>query len=514
MITASSENDDLIAVVTNATSTSRLAVPLYHQGSLQSTLTHKGVGELQSLFFAGNFLCGLVRDGAATTVVVWNVTRGVVVHTLAEDEEDFKILDIATVAANPASSALLVLIRRGSKLYVQEYSLLDAKFKMIRKIKAGKVNEEGIALHLAAHDTLVAVRNGATIKILERDTGTKVHKCKLSSAQSSDGSRTVTTPPMLVMNETYVAACTPTQVQVFKGGKMKTELALSEPPMQLQLRGDYFLVDQSIYSIASTKAATPACTMVQEEDATIQLLFAGDTEVMAIVQGPKGGIVLQTLPFIENDEVVQSLSLPKDEVQEDEPSATTTGKRPVTDSITKTLGPGQAGAESLDVNDRPVKKSKNTAEDDDADEPTIAERLQRLQKVLDQEDEEEEIKFRPKQATTESLSHLLQQALSSADDSMLELALDVRDAKVRQHSIDDLAVDQATLLLNKLTARLAKKPSRASALVPWIQLVLLSGKIQSSGPLVPLKNLVQERIEVFPQLLQLEGRLSMLANMS
>ena len=512
MITASSNNDDLIAVVTNATSTSRLAVPLYHQGSLQSTLTHKAVGELQSLIFAGNFLCGLVRDGTATTVVVWNVTRGVVVHTLAEEEEEFKILDIATVAATPTSSVLLVLIRRGSKLYVQEYSLLDAKFKMLRKIRAGKVEDEGVAWHLAAHDTRVAVRNGATVKILERETGTKVHKCKLSSPQSGDRSHAAT----LVMNDTYVAVCTPTQVQVFKGGKMKTELSLSEPPMQLQMSGDYLLVDQSIYSINSATAATPACTMVQEENATIQLLFAteSDTEVMAIVQGPKGGIVIQTLPFIENEELVQSLSLPKEEVQEDEPLTTTTGKRPIAESITKTLGPGQAGAESLDVTDRPVKKSKNTAEDDDADEPTIAERLQRLQKVLDQEDEEEEIKFRPKQATTESLSHLLHQALSSADDSMLELALDVRDAKVRQHSIDDLAVDQATLLLNKLTARLAKKPSRASALVPWIQLVLLSGKIQSSAPLVPLKNLVQERIEVFPQLLQLEGRLTMLANMS
>jgi hypothetical protein len=103
------------------------------------------------------------------------------VHTLAEDEEDFKILDIATVAATPTSSVLLVLIRRGSKLYVQEYSLLDAKFKMLRKIKAGKVEDEGVAWHLAAHDTLVAIRNGATVKILERETGTKVHKCKLSS---------------------------------------------------------------------------------------------------------------------------------------------------------------------------------------------------------------------------------------------------------------------------------------------------------------------------------------------
>jgi hypothetical protein len=86
------------------------------------------------------------------------------------------------------------------------------------------------------------------------------------------------------MNDTYVAACTPTQVQVFTGGKLKTELSLSEPPMQLQMSGDYLLVDQSIYSISSAKAAAPACTMIQEEDATIQLFFASntDTDVVAI----------------------------------------------------------------------------------------------------------------------------------------------------------------------------------------------------------------------------------------
>ncbi|KAI2502172.1 hypothetical protein MHU86_12308 [Fragilaria crotonensis] len=221
------------------------------------------------------------------------------------------------------------------------------------------------------------------------------------------------------------------------------------------------------------------------------------------------------MAFIEDGEIVETMELPKEEEEEQGDGLdVVTGKRPAVASITQTLGPGQAGGESLEVSDRPMKKTKKAADDDETDEPTIAERLKRLQQVLDQEDEEEEIKFRPKQATTESLSHLLQQALSSADDSMLELALDVRDAKVRELSIDELAVDQATLLLNKLTARLAKKPSRASALVPWIQLLLLSGKIQSSAPLGPLKNLVQERIEVFPQLLQLEGRLSMLVNMS
>jgi hypothetical protein len=494
MITASN-NDNLVAVVTNPKSTSRLSVPLYHNGGLQSTLTHKAIGELRSLVFSGNHLCGLVRDEDArtTTVVAWNVTRGVVEHTLQED--DFKILDISAT-----SSCLLVLTLKGSKLYVQEYSL-DSKFKMLRKIKAGKADDDSTVMEVAASDKLVAVRVGATVKVMDRESGNKVYKCKLASEQGGK----------LVMNDKYVAACTPSQVQVFKEGKVKTELTLSEAPTQLQLQGGYLLVDQSIYAIGSSKTATPASTMDQEEDATIQLSFCNDTEVQAIVQGPKGGVGLFTLPFVQDGEMLEAISLPKEDEQMEEASTST--KRPATSSVTQTLGPGQAGSESLDVNDRPAKKSKSTGEEE-AEEPTIAERLQRLQQVLDQEDEEEEIKFRPKQATTESLSHLLHQALSSSDDSMLELALDVRDAKVRQHSIDDLAVDQATLLLNKLTARLAKKPSRASALVPWIQLVLLSGKIQSSSPLLPLKNLVQERIEVFPQLLQLEGRLSMLANMT
>ena len=536
MITAisdsNSSDDDLVAVVTNPTFTSRLAVPLYHlqqgTGTLQSTLTYKAVGQLQSLCFAANFLCGLVHDGTTRSVVIWNVTRGVAVHTLPETD-DFQILDICTSSSGGSPSVLMVLIRKGSKLYVQEYSL-DASttaseatlFQMVRKIKAGKVEDEDQTtandiFQVAAHDTRIAVRNGATVKVMERETGTKLYKCKLQSSQGGAAADS-TSVSTVVMNENYVAVTTPSQIQVFtNGGKVKTTVIISERPTQLQLKGDYLLVDHSIYSILASATATPACTLTKSDaDSRVQLAFSSDTEVRAIVQGPKGGVVtVCTMAFVEDEEILKTLELPKEEEdQGDEPSTVAPGKRPATTSLTQTLGPGQAGGESLEVSDRPIKKTKKAADDDEADEPTIAERLKRLQQVLDQEDEEEEIKFRPKQATTESLAHLLQQALSSADDSMLELALDVRDAKVRERSLDDLTVDQATLLLNKLTARLAKKASRASALVPWIQLVLLSGKIQSSAPLGPLKNLVQERVEVFPQLLQLEGRLSMLVNMS
>ena len=96
---------------------------------------------------------------------------------------------------------------------------------------------------------------------------------------------------------------------------------------------------------------------------------------------------------------------------------------------------------------------------------------------------------------------------------MLELALSVRDKRVIENSLTELEIDEAALLLNKLTARLAKKPNRAVQLVVWVQFLLQSGKIRSSKPLIPLKNLLQERVDSFPQMLQLEGRLSMLAQM-
>lgn len=318
------------------------------------------------------------------------------------------------------------------------------------------------------------------------------------------------------MDDKHVVGCTPSQLQVFSisDGKSVMTVAISETPSQLQVHGSYLLLDQSLYVIK--KRASVVSTLEDtDQDVSVHLSFCSDTEVEAVVDN-KGGIEIYRLNFINDDgDVVDKIALPKeDEAMEEEQSKA--AKRPAPSSITQTLGPGQAGAESMNVNDRPVKKSKTDGEGEaEEEEPTIAERLKRLEQALAQEDEEDddEANFKPKQATTESLSHLLHQALESSDDSMLELALGVRDVKIRQLSVDDLSVEQAALFLNKLTARLAKKPSRAAALVPWIQSLLMSGKIQSSAPLMPLRNLVQERIEVFPQLLQLEGRLSILANM-
>jgi U3 small nucleolar RNA-associated protein 5 len=499
MIVASHGN--LVAVA----STSRPTVQVYNNGNLQSTLNyHHSDSNVQKLIWSGSdHICALLQG----EIIVWSLTRGVVVYKLTED-------GINDITASDDGILLVLLTTKHSKLVVQEYSV--AKQKLQLKIKAGKFDEGAVGLSVCGDK--VAVRNGSIVKVIERGTGDKVCKCKLAAGQGNG---------WVGLTQNNVVTCTLNQVQVFdiKSGKLVNSMVVEEPShLELHKSRPWLLVDTSVYQLESK---SPACKMKESGNDVVTLSFASDSEIHALVQSPGAPLQVHGIKLLNNDgELTDKLILPMNDAQDeddkdDEPVAR---KRPAT-SITQTLGPGQAGQESLKVTDQLSKKAKSNAEetdddDDDDDNPTIAQRLDQLQQLLQQEDMEDEpteealesSTFQPKKATTESLSHLLQQALASLDDAMLELALTVRDNKVRQESIEALSNDEATLFLNQLTSRLAKKPNRASALVPWIQSLLLSGKITTSAPLIPLRNLVQERVEVFPQLLQLEGRLSLLSN--
>jgi hypothetical protein len=256
-------------------------------------------------------------------------------------------------------------------------------------------------------------------------------------------------------------------------------------------------------------------------------------------------------------------------------------KRKATPSI---LGPGQAGGEAT-VQEIQTKRSKkddemadeeikqdddvnddenhtNDDDDDDDNGPTIQERLRQLREAMnansssEEEGEEEDgdedknrkkkvdmdsaFSLTPKNATTESLTKLLQQAVSSGDTALLEVALQVRDSKIIANTLDNFLPNRKranhddhddddddnfernsniiSTLLAELTQRLATKPGRAEQLVPWIREVLLRFNTiryhdifdtsdQDIHALHTLQNLLQERLEVFPALLQLEGRL-------
>jgi hypothetical protein len=511
MVFLNASNGDLTAVLTNV-GHARLSVPLYHAGSIQSTLTYSFRDDqvnvkVTKLLFVGTDHLVAVLDCHAC--VVWNVLRGVMVHTIAHEQE---MLDVAA-----SQDCLYILVASNAKLQLHEYAI--ASGKLVRKIKAGSVHGDTSSsksqTSCCVSGDAVAVRNGNVVKVLQLVDGAKVYKCKLPSPGSG-----AAVCAGIVMDATLVATAVDSGVVVFRSGKQVATCALPEPPTTMQLVGNQVWMDDAIYTLAGSSIAKT--TQVHGPSDRLALIPGADmTTVQAIVFDKKKGVSFHTVSCVDGKG--QALSKVDITYEDDAPKdVVLTTKRPA-DSITTTLGPGQAGGESMLVNDeRPDKRAK--AADVDLDEPTIAERLKRLSDALEDENDDaddgdddhgpaEGLDFLPKKATTESLAQLLHQALSSGDDPMLELALGVRDKTVMATSLKELEPEQVSLLLTKLTMRLANKPTRAGDLVPWIASVLTTGMIRNATQLRPLRNLLQERVESFPHLLQLEGRLSMLASM-
>ena len=209
------------------------------------------------------------------------------------------------------------------------------------------------------------------------------------------------------------------------------------------------------------------------------------------------------------------------------------------------LGPGEKGAggpshDLTDVSAAPASGKKarkgSDAADDGAtdfggvDEPSIAERLQSLTQQLDDDSDSEDERESKKSAKSgltisnslssvprsESLVLVLSQALTSQDESQLEVAFQCHDRSIIETTIAQLNPASVMALLTKLVSRIAKRPARADALGIWIHVLLqqhtsvfLSNELLSRK-LGPLKNLLQERCETLPHLLQLDGRLSLL----
>ena len=203
---------------------------------------------------------------------------------------------------------------------------------------------------------------------------------------------------------------------------------------------------------------------------------------------------------------------------------------------------------------------------------SIAERLALLSSAMEQSDEDTDSEddeaqdssstkqakpFKLKSATSETLTTLLTQALTSNDSSQLNIALQVTDRRLvegtvralqsldaerraSQLSATETLVASASgshpgyvsMLMAHIVRRMARRHTLVNVLGVWVKAILAatarSTSYQGGGgnsveeqimanegremalKLGPLKNFLNERVECFPQLLRLEGRLSLL----
>jgi Dip2/Utp12 Family len=209
------------------------------------------------------------------------------------------------------------------------------------------------------------------------------------------------------------------------------------------------------------------------------------------------------------------------------------------------LGPGQAGSMSKADVEHPVNKkarssitkssvvsvSESSSTDHNnttaavmVDELTLAERLRQLEQAADElESSEDDTNNMEKQhkdllsspstaavITTESLYQLIAQGLQSNDRNLVETALRVADASVIRATCRELNASQTQQLLYWLTDRIAARPNRGERLAAWLSCLIPT--VASADDLKPLHNLLQDRLQVYPRLMHLQGRLQYLEN--
>ncbi|KAL7805714.1 Dip2/Utp12 family domain-containing protein, partial [Trichoderma aethiopicum] len=116
----------------------------------------------------------------------------------------------------------------------------------------------------------------------------------------------------------------------------------------------------------------------------------------------------------------------------------------------------------------------------------------------------------------QSLTTVLTQALKTDDTDLLESCLHTTDIHTIRNTIERIDSSLAGILLNKVAARLHRRPGRAGTLMTWVQWTLVAhgGALAAQPKLLhdlnSLQKVLAERAKGLNSLLALKGKLDLL----
>lgn len=547
---------------------------------------------VESMVFSSGHLLACIPS--ANAILVFDLSRGVLSQTLHIPSTMGELVSCVARISTKDDSFYCMLKKEG-KTIVLLYDLKNEKeIKMTMKVKTGSVDEDEV-LSLAIHpkDNAIAVRMGKKIKLINLTDGSTIAKCKVKSASGDksvanftpilhftpDGKYIITNSSdglhyISCMDGDIIGYSTLVVQQVYSHIYKDSKYVLSATDGQ---KVSLIKLDPSNIDLKTQVAAFASGAIPNDiQNACLEAFFSGHELMMQqIIATGFSNVDVQMSrvgyrhednidEMIEGSYLYTSAFKEVDEVEEKDVSTKdSTSKKRKSNVV---LGAGESGGEAMSVSD--LKRSKLGPDtrmdgdersedvddfvlDNDDGGTTIAQRLALLSSELerDTEDEEDLINYHKsgasssnfvvKTATADSLVILLRQALSSNDDTQLEVALQVADKKVIENSImvlnsasindnegesDVIDSEIMITLLTKLVTRISRKPARAQQLSFWIRTVLVAllssndGKMDRSereiaSKLAPLRNMLSERVESLPAMLRLEGRLNLLGKL-
>ena len=315
-------------------------------------------------------------------------------------------------------------------------------------------------------------------------------------------------------------------------------------------------------------------------------------EILVLFQNisSKGGSNAANLPMqsISYDDTIEGTVTVGTELSAEIVNDANNAKKKRKAASSVALAPGDQGNEAskaVDLTSKKARKEKESdgggseedidgdfqIDDEEGDQggeqgQSIAERLALLSSAMAETDDEEEddgddedgkaaaaskkSKFKLKSATSETLTTLLAQALSSNDSVQLNIALQVTDRRLVEGTVRSLQALDAervesgestsstgymSMLMGHIVRRMARRHSLVVPLGVWVKAILAATSRAATNralhpnigdtvedqiakeareialKLGPLRNFLNERVECFPQLLRLEGRLALLS---
>lgn len=501
-------------------------------------------------------------------ISVWDVTRGVS-STIAPSSDSSStssasgslVPSITSLALSPDGQTLYATCVGSNTIdmYDVKSATIRKKIKLFSRDKASLLSESVTFALSPSGSSVACYVGGGSLKVLDVETGKKLRKFSVPASQGAAGTVLAFSPDgrkLLVgpsgVNAVLVCDCGDlSDKKSSDDDDENVVISLESPVASLSFAPGTsssfaaVCLNGSVHAFADLqgtgKLSSPAdgvvATKFHPDD------VSSDRILVARVAEHLG---LHACFETVNSRGMAALSLSRSSGDGSGGSDAGKGKRPADASpnINGVLGPGEQGGvgPSQDLTSS-SKKARRKGSDADGeqqqmdeqpeqqgnDEPSIAERLLSLTQQLDDDsDDEEERESRTSKKSAvgsasgaivpraESLVTVLNQALISQDEAQLEVAFQCHDRSIIETTISQLNPASVMTLLTKLVARISKRPSRADALGIWIHVLLqqhtsvfLSNELLSRR-LGPLKNLLQERCETLPHLLQLDGRLSLL----
>ncbi|TMW56328.1 hypothetical protein Poli38472_006338 [Pythium oligandrum] len=495
---------------------------------------------------------GLIALGTSTgVIVIWDLRKGEVVQRLSSDKEGHNGA-INDVAFNSQGN---LLYSCSSDKNVLEWNVKDGS--VARKFRCGSEGAQKVAV--SPEDEILAV-GGTAIRTFDLSSGKKARKlvaglssavnqlrfsqCKRYLFSATIGGRFVNMYDLSnaendepVVNFSMPSSSASLFVRT-KSAKKKADVLLGA----VSTTGSLFVWNHK-YKVSSAKTTKPVAPDAKS-GATAGVLVAelgqdeNEQSQITVVRGSTAKPAFEKLSLLDDQQqLVSELAFApisehlllgdKESAQKKQKVLAEAAEKEKTHI--PALAERSGLAKAKDVVDASGEFDELRDEDEDEEDGegalSLAERVEALRERVENDLAAEMVRVDAdatanrvgpsERPDASSLSSLLEQALQSKDNAMLEYCLRTRDAKVIANTIKRVSSVKVLELLDILVLKFEKSPGRCARLCPWIRSILLhhTAYLMTQPDLVQslsaLYQILENRLKVHDALQKLSGRLSL-----